>query len=498
MRVESMSSRLDFDERRARALEGVVQYRPGAVAPLQPPAGGGEAADQRRRRSGRAPRDGAAAGGGAGRGAGRASATAVTAGNGAGDGAAPASGEAPDRRRERERGDAERIARAARRRTTSSNREARGRRPALRRRHQRRRRAARALHRRTAGAARRGRGGHDLRARLRDLAERAAGRRRDRSTASPVRRFPGRPRARSARIRPPLAARLRPAAFDRRRARLARERRARRARRWSTTSARGADFDFVLLFSYRYYHAWHGARRLPRKAVLVPTAERDPAIGAGDLRPGVPRRARGHVQLARRARDDPGGDRQRRRARRRRRRRLGRARRGPTPARFRRKFNINRPFAIYIGRIDENKGCGELFELLPALRGDVPARPRPGARRQRDHAGPEAPAHPPPRLPRRRGQVRRAGRRRPADHAVVLREPVDGRARSLGARPAGARQRPLRRAQGPVHPQQRRAVLRELRGVRRDAVRARVERPAARARSAGTAASTSRGTTPGR
>jgi hypothetical protein len=40
MRVESMSSRLDFDERRARALEGVVQYRPGAVSPLQPPSSG--------------------------------------------------------------------------------------------------------------------------------------------------------------------------------------------------------------------------------------------------------------------------------------------------------------------------------------------------------------------------------------------------------------------------------------------------------------------------
>ncbi|MBA2257404.1 MAG: hypothetical protein H0W18_00765 [Acidobacteria bacterium] len=37
MRLESMSSRLDFDERRARALEGVVQYRAGAVPPLQPP-----------------------------------------------------------------------------------------------------------------------------------------------------------------------------------------------------------------------------------------------------------------------------------------------------------------------------------------------------------------------------------------------------------------------------------------------------------------------------
>ncbi len=32
MRLESISSRLDFDERRARALEGVVQYRPGVIA----------------------------------------------------------------------------------------------------------------------------------------------------------------------------------------------------------------------------------------------------------------------------------------------------------------------------------------------------------------------------------------------------------------------------------------------------------------------------------
>ncbi len=63
MRVESMSSRLDFDERRARALEGVVQYRPGSVAPLQPPAGGeprpaggaeqAERRTRRRRRRGR-------------------------------------------------------------------------------------------------------------------------------------------------------------------------------------------------------------------------------------------------------------------------------------------------------------------------------------------------------------------------------------------------------------------------------------------------------------
>lgn len=74
MRVESMSSRLDFDERRARALEGVVQYRPGTVAPLAPPPGRdreSSAAQQerrtrRRRRRGRrpgGPRDGAEHGG---------------------------------------------------------------------------------------------------------------------------------------------------------------------------------------------------------------------------------------------------------------------------------------------------------------------------------------------------------------------------------------------------------------------------------------------------
>ena len=41
----------------------------------------------------------------------------------------------------------------------------------------------------------------------------------------------------------------------------------------------GEAFDFFLFFSYRYYHAWHGCRAVPGKAVLVPTAERDPAIG---------------------------------------------------------------------------------------------------------------------------------------------------------------------------------------------------------------------------
>ena len=65
MRVESLSSRLDFDERRARALEGVVQYRPTEATPGTPQAaptedegeadteGAGTVRRRRRRRRGR-------------------------------------------------------------------------------------------------------------------------------------------------------------------------------------------------------------------------------------------------------------------------------------------------------------------------------------------------------------------------------------------------------------------------------------------------------------
>ena len=182
-----------------------------------------------------------------------------------------------------------------------------------------------------------------------------------------------------------------------------------------------------------------------------------------------------YVQLARRAGDDPGG--------------LGATSdvpsvvvgigsevpANPQPARFRQKFDIRGPFAIYVGRIDENKGCKELFDsstrtgeraagrLSLVLIGNsllpIPEHPR------IRHLG---------FLDDRR-QVRRDGGRRAADHAVVLREPVDGGARGVGARPAGARQREVRRAEGTVHPQQRRAVLRGRVGVRRDAAGDRAE-----------------------
>ena len=119
------------------------------------------------------------------------------------------------------------------------------------------------------------------------------------------------------------------------------------------------DFDYFVFFSYRYYHSWYGAREVAHKAVLVPTAERDDAIGVSIFAPvfrGV--RALMYNSFEERAliqsisgRKGPGVV-------------VGVGSEVPErtqPWRFRKKFHIKRPFAIYIGRIDENKGCAELF-----------------------------------------------------------------------------------------------------------------------------------------
>jgi glycosyltransferase involved in cell wall biosynthesis len=122
-----------------------------------------------------------------------------------------------------------------------------------------------------------------------------------------------------------------------------------------------AGFDYFLFFSYRYYHAWHGARAVPGKAVLIPTAERDPALGLA-IFPPVFRGVRAVMynspeeqalieHVSGRSRQQPGIV-------------VGVGSNIPDrtqPWRFRRKFNLQRPFAICIGRIDENKGCRELF-----------------------------------------------------------------------------------------------------------------------------------------
>ena len=123
------------------------------------------------------------------------------------------------------------------------------------------------------------------------------------------------------------------------------------------------EFDFLLFFSYRYYHAFHGTRAVSSKAVLIPTAERDPAIGLSVFAPifrGV--RAlmynspeeRAMIQALAGNSSVPSVV-------------VGVGSEVPAntqPQRFRQKFNVRGPFAVYVGRIDENKGCRELFEYF--------------------------------------------------------------------------------------------------------------------------------------
>ena len=123
------------------------------------------------------------------------------------------------------------------------------------------------------------------------------------------------------------------------------------------------DYDYFLFFSYRYFHAYHGIRAVSSRAVLVPTAERDPALGLaifGQAFRGV--RAlmynsyeeRALIQGVSKNYDVPGVV-------------VGIGSEVPAHARaqrFRAKAGISRPFALYVGRIDENKGCGELFKYF--------------------------------------------------------------------------------------------------------------------------------------
>ncbi len=127
--------------------------------------------------------------------------------------------------------------------------------------------------------------------------------------------------------------------------------------------AHEADYDFFIFFSFRYHHSYHGARAVPSKAILVPTAERDSALGLG-IYPPIFRGVRAFMYNSFEERalirgvsgneSVPGVV-------------VGVGSEIPersNAGRFRQKFDMRDRFAIYVGRIDENKGCGELFDFF--------------------------------------------------------------------------------------------------------------------------------------
>lgn len=130
-------------------------------------------------------------------------------------------------------------------------------------------------------------------------------------------------------------------------------------------------YDYILFFSYRYYHCFHGLEVASHKAILVPTAERD-SITEFALwkRLFVMPRAivfNSHeerdmiIGLADRAAGIPGEI-------------VGVGSNIPertSAADFVKKFGIEGPYVIYVGRVDQNKGCGEMFEYFQKYLADT-------------------------------------------------------------------------------------------------------------------------------
>jgi glycosyltransferase involved in cell wall biosynthesis len=124
-------------------------------------------------------------------------------------------------------------------------------------------------------------------------------------------------------------------------------------------AARGR-FDRFLFYCYRYYHSYHGLPVVRDKAILVPTAEEDPAIHLGIMKPFF-RAPRGIVYLTPEEQalvEDASGNRD-----------VPSVVIGsgldlpdvPPCVDFAASHGLERPFVLYVGRIDRNKGAVTLF-----------------------------------------------------------------------------------------------------------------------------------------
>ena len=125
----------------------------------------------------------------------------------------------------------------------------------------------------------------------------------------------------------------------------------------------GSDYDVIIFFSYRYYPTFFGLPEVADRSILVPTAEHDRTIYLTSYLDFF-KQPRGIIYLTPEEQklineithneevesrvigigvpnhSEPGGN------------------------AFRREYKIQDPYLLYVGRIDENKGCGTLFEYM--------------------------------------------------------------------------------------------------------------------------------------
>lgn len=131
-----------------------------------------------------------------------------------------------------------------------------------------------------------------------------------------------------------------------------------------------SDYDYFIFFSYRYYHAYWGIHTVPGKSILVPTAEHDPVIHLKIFRDlfRMPRafiynseEERVMIQTLSRNQSVPGLV-------------VGVGTEVPSSfsaERFRQKHGVDGPYMIYVGRIDQNKGCPHLFDHFLRFKKDT-------------------------------------------------------------------------------------------------------------------------------
>ena len=129
------------------------------------------------------------------------------------------------------------------------------------------------------------------------------------------------------------------------------------------------DYDYFLFFSYRYYHSYWGINALPHKSILVPTAEHDSIIHLS-LFKDLFRKPRAFIYNSVEEKNRINAISQNQDI-------LGDVVGVGTeihetffPDEFRQKYGINGDYVIYIGRIDENKGCAQLFQYFQKFKQD--------------------------------------------------------------------------------------------------------------------------------
>jgi glycosyltransferase involved in cell wall biosynthesis len=119
-------------------------------------------------------------------------------------------------------------------------------------------------------------------------------------------------------------------------------------------------FDRFFFYCYRYHQSYFGLPLVRDRAILVPTAEEDPAIGLGIWKPFF-RSPRGIVYLTPEEQslvEDASGNRDVPSVI------IGSGLNLATPPAdldFKAKYGLFRPFLLYVGRIDKNKGCVTLL-----------------------------------------------------------------------------------------------------------------------------------------